>query len=123
VLPILCAALVPVVVVLAMVCTSINRAEELVRLPEDVAQPSAVRESPVISVRLSQQGALTIDGKPVTGDVRAAWQRKSAAVRLLGFEPAEATVAVYAEADVPTYKVQQLIEQTQQAGFRKCVLR
>jgi len=124
VLPMLCVALVPAALVLAMVCTSLNRAEELVRLPTGVARPPTVRESPVISVRLSRQGAVSIAGQPVAVDARAAaWQRERAALRLLGFEPAQATLAVYADADVPTAMVQQLIEQAQQAGFQRCVLR
>jgi biopolymer transport protein ExbD len=124
VLPFASAALVPAVLVLALVCTSLNRAEETVRLPVVIARPPAVHESPSISVRLFRQGALTIAGQAVADTARvAAWQRESAAVRLLGFEPARATVAVYADPDVPTAMIQHLIEQAQQAGFQKCVMR
>jgi biopolymer transport protein ExbD len=124
VLSILSIALVPAMLVLALVCTSLNRAEGIVRLSAGVAHPPAVRESPLISVRLSRQGALTIAGQAVAENGRvAAWQRERAAVRLLGFEPAQATVNVYADADVRTELVQQLIEQAQQAGFQKCALR
>ncbi len=123
VLPLLGAAMIPAVLALVLVCASLNRAEELVRLPRDMARPPALRESPVISVRLSRQGVLTIAGQTVANDARAAaWQRERAAARLLGFEPAQATVVLRADPDVPTGTVQQVIQQAQQAGFQRCVL-
>ena len=83
-----------------------------------------VRETPTISVRLSRQGAVTLAGQAIADDaLAAAWQRERAALRLLGFEPSQATVVVRADPDVPTDKVQQLIETAQEAGFSQCVLR
>jgi biopolymer transport protein ExbD len=123
-LPLLGAALVPAVLVLALVCTSMNRAEELARLPAGLARPPALRESPIISVQLGRNGAVTIAGQAVAADsLAAAWQRERAAVRLLGFEPSQATIVIRAEPEVTTEVVQHLIEQAQQAGFQRCVLR
>ena len=48
---------------------------------------------------------------------------EGAVVRMLGFEPSQATVVLRAEPDEPTEAIQRLIEQAQQAGFRRCVLR
>ena len=124
VLPLLGAALVPAVVVLALVCASLNRAEETVRLPAGAARPPAVLESPLISVRLSREGALGIAGQSVAaGAETAAWQREAAAVRLLGFEPSQATVIVHADPDTPTALVRHLIDAAEKAGFQKCALR
>jgi len=124
ILPLLGVAMIPAVLVLVLVCASLNRAEELVRLPAEMARPPAVRVSPVISVQLSRQGVLTIAGQTVAIDARAAaWQREQAAVRLLGFEPAQATVVLRGDPDVPAGTVQQVIEQAQQAGFQRCMLR
>ena len=124
ILPLLGAALVPAVLVLALACMSMNYAEELARLPASLARPPALRESPVISVRLSRNGAVTIAGQPVAADaLAAAWQREHAAVRMLGFEPSQATVVLRADPDEPTEVVQRLIEQAQHAGFQRCVLR
>jgi biopolymer transport protein ExbD len=124
VLPLLGVAMVPAVLVLALVCMSIERAEETVRLPTVQARPPVVRESPAITVRLTREGAVTVAGQLVAdADKAAAWQREQAALRMLGFEPSQATLIVHADPDVPTGMVQQLIEQAQQAGFRKCALR
>ncbi len=124
VLPLLGAALVPVVLVLALVCTSMNREEELARLPTGLARPPALRETPIISVWLRRNGAVTIAGQAVAADaLLAAWQRERVAVRLIGFEPSQATIVLRAEPEVTTDVVQHLIEQAQQAGFQRCVLR
>jgi biopolymer transport protein ExbD len=124
VLPFLSLAIVPAVLVPALVCTSLNSAEETLRLPASVVRPSAMRASPVITVRISREGAAAIAGQPVaTGGEAAAWQRETAAVRLLGFEPSQATVVLHADPDVPTAMVQRLIGEAQRAGFQQCVLR
>ncbi len=124
ILPLLGAALVPAVLVLALACTSMNRAEELARLPTSLARSPATRESPIISVRLMRNGAVTIAAQAVASDaLAAAWQRERAAVRMIGFEPSQATIVLRAEPDVATDVVQHLIEQAQQAGFQRCVLR
>ncbi len=58
------------------------------------------------------------------GALAAAWQRERGALRVLGFEPSQATVIVRADPDVATDKVQQLIETAQEAGgFSQCVLK
>ena len=124
VLPLLGAALIPAVLVLALVCTSMNRAEELARLPGGLARPPALRESPFISVRLARNGAVTIAGQAIAAEGNAAaWQREKAAMRLLGFDPSQATIVLRADPEVTTDIVQHLIEQAQQAGFQRCVLR
>jgi biopolymer transport protein ExbD len=124
VLPLIGAALIPAVLVLVLTCMSMNHAEEVARLPASPARPPAMRESPVISVRLARNGAVTIAGQAVSSDaLAAAWQRERAAVRMLGFEPSRATIVLRADPDVPTEVVQRLIEQAQQAGFQRCVLR
>ena len=124
VLPLLGAALIPPVLVLALACMSMNRAEELARLPASAARPPATRESPIVSVRLSRNGAVTIAGQAVASDaLAAAWQRERAAMRILGFEPSQAMVVLRADRDITTKAVQHLIEQAQQAGFQRCKLR
>jgi biopolymer transport protein ExbD len=125
VLPLLGVSLLPALLVLAMVCLSLSREEEVVRLPTGtLPRPPVVRETPIIAVRLSRQGTVTLAGEPIAGDaLAAAWQRERAALRLLGFEPTQATVVVRADPDVPTDKVQRLIETAQEAGFAQCVLR
>jgi biopolymer transport protein ExbD len=124
VLPLLGAALVPAVLVLALACASMNRAEETARLPDGQARPPAMRESPVISVTLSRQGVVTIAGQPEPAEVlSAAWNRERKAVQVLGFQPSRATIALNVDPDVPIEAVQQLIEQAQRAGFQRCVLR
>ncbi len=108
-----------------MVCFSLSREEQLIRLPAGtLPRPAMVRESPAIAVRLSRQGVVTVAGQATAeADLAAAWQREREAVRLLGFEPSQATVVIRADADVPTDKVQRLMEQAQEAGFSQCVLR
>jgi biopolymer transport protein ExbD len=124
ILPLLGAALVPAMLVLAFECMSMNGAEEVSRLPAGLAGPPVMVESPVISVRVSRNGAVMIAGQAVAADsLAAAWQRERAAVRLLEFEPSQATVVLRADPDVRTEVVQHLIEQAQQAGFQRCVLR
>jgi biopolymer transport protein ExbD len=125
VLPLLGVSLLPALVVLAMACFSMSREEESIRLPAGtLPRPPAIRETPTISVRLSRQGAVTVAGQAIAeDDLAAAWQRERAALRLLGCEPSQATVAVRADRDVPTDKVQRLMEKAQDAGFTQCVLR
>ncbi len=125
VLPLLGVSVLPALLVLALVCFSLSREEESVRLPTGaLPRPPMVRETPVISVRLSRQGAVTLAGQAIADDdLAATWKREGAAVRLLGFEPSQATVVVRADPDVHTDKVQRLIEQAQEAGFTQCVLR
>ena len=124
VLTLLGAALVPAVLVLALTCASMSGADENVRLSSSVARPPAEPVSPIVDVRLSRQGEVTIAGQAAAqGNFAAAWQRERAALRLQGYESSQATVALHADADVPTEAVQQLIEQAQRAGFQKCVLR
>jgi len=124
ILPLLGTALAPAVLVLALVCASLNRAGETVRLPSAVVRPPALRESPVVSVRISQAGAAAIAGRPVAaGQEGAAWQREAAAVRLLGFGPSQAKVIVHADPYTPTAAVRQLIDAAQGAGFRQWLLR
>ena len=124
VMPLLGASLAPAVLVLAFACGTMNRAEELTRFPDSLARPPALHESPEISVGVSQSGTVTIAGQSVAADVlAAAWQHELAAVRLLGYEPSQATVVFRVDPDVPAEAVQLLIEQAQKAGFQRCVLR
>jgi biopolymer transport protein ExbD len=125
VLPLLSVLLLPALLVLAVVCLSLSREEEIVRLPTGtLPRPPLVRETPLIAVRLSRQGAVVLAGQPVAeGVLVAAWRRERGALRLLGFEPSQATVVVHADPDVPIDKVQSLIEAAQAAGFTQCVLR
>lgn len=124
ILPLLSVALVPVTVVLALVCTSMNRAEEAVRLPAGIACPPVVRESPVISVRLSRENAVSIAAQAVAaGDEPVAWKREAAAVRLLGFTPSQATVVVHADVDAPIAFIRQLTDTAERAGFRDFAFR
>jgi biopolymer transport protein ExbD len=125
VLPLLGVALLPALLVLAMACFSLSREEETIRLPSGtLARPPVVRDRPTIEVRLSRQGAVTLAGQAIAdGDLAAAWQRERGALRLLGCEPSQATVVIRADADLPTDKVQQLMEKAQAAGFSRCVLR
>lgn len=125
VLPLLGVSLLPALLVLAMVCFSLSREEELLCLPTStLPRPPIVRHPPVIAVRLSRQGALTLGGQPTAdGAIAAAWQRERGALRLLGFEPSQATVVVRADGKLPTDKVQRVMETAQAAGFTQCVLR
>ena len=125
VLPLLGVSLLPVLLLLTMVCFSLSREEESVRLPSGtLPRPPRVAQSPVISVRLSGQGTVALGGQRLAAlDLPAAWQRERAALQLLGFEPPQATVIVRADRDVPTEKVRRLIEQAQEAGFAKFALR
>ena len=120
VLPLLGVSLLPALLVLAMVCFSLSREEETIRLPTGtLPRPPMVRETPAISVRLSRQGGVTLGGQAIAdGALAAAWQRERAALRLLGFEPSQATVVVHADPDVPTDKVQRLIEKAQRPASR-----
>ena len=64
VLPLLGVSLLPALLVLAMVCFSLSREEETIRLPTGtLPRPPMVRETPTISVRLSRQGAVTLAGQ------------------------------------------------------------
>ncbi len=125
VLPLLGVSLLPALLVLAMVCFSLNREKETIRLPTSMQpRPPMIRETPTITMQLSRQGIVTLGGQPIVGGtLTAAWQRELAALRLLGFEPAQATVILCADREVPTNKVQRLIEKAQEAGFTRCVLR
>jgi biopolymer transport protein ExbD len=124
VLPLLGVSLLSALLVLAVVCFPLSREEETIRLPiGTLPRPPMVRESAAITLRLSRQGVVTLGGQPIAESVPAAWQRERAALRLLGVEPSQAMVIVRADRDVPTNKVQRLIEQAQEAGFSQCVLR
>lgn len=125
VLPLLGAALLPALVVLVMICFSLSRGEETIRLPAGtLPRPPTVRETPTISVRLSRQGAVTLAGEGIAdGALAAAWQRERGALRLLGLEPSQATVVIRADPDLPTDNVQRLLETAQEASFTRCVLR
>jgi biopolymer transport protein ExbD len=125
IVPLVSAALVPAAVVLVLACSSIYRAEVKARLPASIlAWPPAAAESPIISVQLSRDGAMTIGGQIVSAEnLAAVWQRERAAVSVLGFTPGQATVAIHAEPDTPTDLVQQVIEQAQQAGFERSILK
>jgi biopolymer transport protein ExbD len=123
--PLASVALLPVLFILVLVCFSLSQEQDMVRLPTStLPRPPAVREAPVISVRLSRQGIVMLAGQQIAdGGLAAAWQRELAALRLLGYEASQATVVVRADLDLPTADVQQLIETAQAAGFTRCVLR
>ncbi len=125
IMPLLGVSLLPALLVLAMACLSLSHEEQSLRLPAAILpRPPLVRETPTIAVRLSQHGAVTLGGETIAEDaLAAAWQRERGALRLLGFEPSQAMVAVRADGDVPTDKVQRLIEEAQQYGFSQSVLR
>jgi len=125
VLPLLGVSLLPALLMLVMACFSLSREEESVRLPTGtLPRPPLVRATPTIAVRLSRQGAVVLAGQGIADDALAAtWQRERGAMRLLGLEPSQATVVVRADPDVPTDKVQRLIETAQEAGFSQYVLR
>jgi biopolymer transport protein ExbD len=125
VLPLLSIVLMPALLVLAMVCLSMSREEETIRLPAStLPRPPMVRETPKITLRLSRLGTVTLGGQAIAdGALAATWQRERAALRLLGFESSRATVILRADRDVSTDMVQRLIEQAQEAGFSQCVLR
>jgi len=125
VLPLLGVSLLSALLVLAVVCFPLSREEETIRLPiGTLPRPPIVRESAAITLRLSRQGVVTLGGQPISEGVLAtAWQREHAALRLLGIEPSQAMVIVRADREVPTNRVQRLIEQAQEAGFSQCVLR
>jgi len=124
VLPLLGCSLLSTLVVLATVCLSLSREEETVRFPTGtLPRPPTVRETATVSVRILQNGVVTFGGQAVEGSMAAAWRRERAALQLLGLEPSQATVAVRADRDVPTDRVQRLMEQAQEAGFSRCVLR
>ncbi len=124
VLPLLAVSLLPALLVLAIACFSLSREEDLVCLPTGILpRPPIVRQSPTIRVRLSRQGTVILAGQPTAeGALAAAWQREGVAMRSLGFEPSQATVVVRADPDLPTDKVQHVIETAQAAGFAQCVL-
>jgi biopolymer transport protein ExbD len=124
VLPLLGVALVPAVLVLALVCFSLGGEEELTRLPAGTfARPPGVRETPKISVRITRQGGVIVAGEAIAdADSAAVWQRERAALQPLGWRPSQAAVVIRADRDVPIERVQQLIEQAQAAGFQQCVL-
>ncbi len=125
VMPLFGVSLLPVLLVLAMACWSLSREEQSLRLPAAAPpRPPMIRETPDIDVRLSQQGAVTLGGEAIAeGALATAWQRERGALRLLGFEPSQATLIIRADRDVPTEKVQRLIEEAQQYGFSRAVLR
>ncbi len=125
VLPLLGVSLLPAALVLAMACLSLSHEEQSLRLPTtSLPRPARIREMPAVAVRLSPQGEVMIGGQTIAGDaLAAAWQRERGALQLLGFEPAQAMVVIRADRNVPTDKVQQLIETAQECGFGQCVLR
>ena len=108
VLPLLGVSLLGVLPVLVMACFALSREEQSVRLPTStLPRPPVVRERPAISLRISQQGAVTVGGQTIADDdVAAAWQHECGALRLLGFRPSQATVVVRADPDVPIDRVQ-----------------
>ena len=118
VLPLLGVSLLPALLVLAMACFSLSREEESVRLPTGtLPRPPMVRETPTIAVRLSRQGAVTLAGQAIADDdLAAAWQRERGALRLLGFEPSQATVVVRADRGRAHRQGPELIEEAQEAG-------
>ena len=124
-LPLLGASLLPALFVLAMVCVSLSGEEESIHLPMGtLPRPPVVRETPAIALRLSRQGGVALAGQAIAeGALAAAWQRERGALRLLGFEPSQATVVLHVEGDVPTDNVQRLMETAREAGFSRCVLR
>jgi biopolymer transport protein ExbD len=124
-MPLLGVSLLPGLLVLTMTCLSLSHEEQSLRLPTaTLPRPPLIRETPTIAVQLSQQGVVTLAGEAIADDALATvWQRERGALRLLGFEPSQAMVVVRADRDVPTDKVQRLIEQAQQCGFSQSVLR
>ena len=125
VLPLLAVSLLPALLVLAAMCMSLKHEEESIRLPDGtLCRPPRVRQTPAIPVLLSRQGTVTLAGQTIAGEtLAAAWQREQAALRLLGYEPSQATVIVRADRNVPIEQVQGLMETAQRAGFTQCVLR
>ena len=124
-MPLLGVSLLSALLVLAMVCFSLSREEQSIRLPVGtLPRPPMIRETPTIAVRLSRQGGVTLAGQGIADNALAtAWRRERGALRLLGLEPSQVTVIVRADPEVPTDKVQRLIEQAQEAGFSRCVFR
>ncbi len=125
VLPLLGVSLLGALLALALACFSLSREEGSVRLPTGtLPRPPIVAERPAISLRVSRQGAVTVAGESIADDDLAkVWQRERGALRLIGFQPSQATVIVHADPDVPTDTVQSVIEKAQEAGFTQCVLR
>ncbi len=125
VLPLLGISLLPTVLLLAVICVSLGGESQLIRLPRGtLARPPQTRDTPTISLQLSREGIVTVAGQATAPEaLPAAWQREQAALRLLGCEPAQATVVIRADAEASTGQVQRLMETAQAAGFARCVLR
>ena len=126
VLPLLGVSLLPAVLVLAMVCSLAEPRRGSSSPAHRHAAPAARGPrkaydfSATVPARHRDPGRRTDRWRRPGCGVAA---RERAALRLLGFEPGQATVVVRADPDVPTDKVQRLIETAQEAGFAQCVLR
>ena len=95
-----------------MVCFSLSREEEVGPPAHRHAAPAADGPRNACDFGATVAARRRDPGRQRLPDdaLAAAWQRERAALRLLGFEPSQATVVVRADPDVPTDKVQRLIE-------------
>jgi biopolymer transport protein ExbD len=123
--PLLAVSLLATLIVLAIACLSLSHEEDFIRLPiTTLPRPPISGETPTISIRMSRQGVVTLGGQVIADNALiTTLQHECGALRLLGFEPTQATVVVYADRDVTTAHVQELIEKAQSCGFSRCVLR
>ena len=117
VLPLLGVSLLPALLLLATVCSTLSREEQTVRLPTGtLARPPAVSETPAISVRLSRQGDVTLAGQAVAGEtLAAAWQHGCQ-----GRQPVKSRAAPNAAPMPPEPKTPyKTVEEMQADGYAK----
>ncbi len=113
-----------------------TQADERVKLPRDVlAKPPEVRPESELVVNvgfLRDATGKKLDPQPFVfwagenlrvGQMPAKFQQESRLYRAKDKEPAEVTVAIRADAEVPTGVVQELMKMAQEAGFEKFVLK
>jgi len=96
-----------------------------IRLPSsELARPTAARLDAVVSLQVTSQGMVAIDGKTVaTAQVEPLLAAQREALKKQGSTPGEATVIVRADRDAPTGRVQELVEIAQKLGYEKFILR
>ena len=117
--------MVQVVIFLLLLLTFSLRAEDQSsRLAREPARPPATLRPATLFVRATSKGTVILgDAEVPSRGAEALLLRERDILRLEGLDPVRTPVVVQADGEVPTGRVQELIELAQKAGFEKCTLR
>jgi biopolymer transport protein ExbD len=114
-----------VIFLLVTLTFSLSRQDESIRLPwSELARPPATRLESPVTLQLTRDGTVLLGGREVAfGALPSLLETERNALEAQGRKPSQATVVLRADRDVPTGRVQEVVELGQRVGFERFVFR